>query len=274
MLAARARASSRMASRSRGPPRPSESRESARSRSGQPLSGACAGRRAAAAASTSAWTASSRRRIGSGCASGAARRAASRRPPAPVTVRSIAAEQAALALAREAAQQLEIAPRRGVDQHVAAGHHPPRRRQMRQAALLGQLDIADQRAAGAKLGAREGAEAVERRDPEARLQAALAGQRIRTRDRAAASGGPASRATGGAAPAASSRRSGSSSSPGSIRASSAARRCSLATGPVRKVAGRDVEPGERQRLLALGERGEEVVRGAPRAGCPRSACRA
>jgi hypothetical protein len=51
---------------------------------------------------------------------------------------------------------------------------PSRRRQRRQLAGLRELDVVEQRAAGRDLGAREGAEAVERRDLEGRLQA-LAG---------------------------------------------------------------------------------------------------
>src|SRR5262249_20972317 len=71
-------------------------------------------------------------------------------------------EQRALALAGEAAQQLEIAAGGGVDlQHRALGE-PARRRETRQLAGLGQLDVVDERAGGGELRARERAEAVER----------------------------------------------------------------------------------------------------------------
>ena len=54
------------------------------------------------------------------------------------------------------------------------------------------------------------------------------------------------------------RPSGSSSSPGATRASSAGKVPS-ATAPGQELAGRDVDPGQRQALLAARQRGEEVV---------------
>ena len=87
-------------------------------------------------------------------------------------------EQAALALAGEAREQLEVAPRRGIDQQVGARHNAARRQKAGQTSFLGQLDVADQRATGAELGPGEGAEAIERSDPEARLQPALAREGI------------------------------------------------------------------------------------------------
>ena len=68
---------------------------------------------------------------------------------------------------------------------------------------------------------------------------------------------PSSRQAGRSA-SASSRPSGSSSSPGAMRASSAAS-VPPATGAGQKLAGRDVEPGQRQGLLAAAERGQEIV---------------
>src|SRR5438105_13090128 len=70
-------------------------------------------------------------------------------------------EQAAYALAAEARRQFEVAPGGGVDLHDRARHHPPRRLQMRRAALLGQTDVIDQRPGGGELGAAEIAEPVE-----------------------------------------------------------------------------------------------------------------
>ena len=72
-------------------------------------------------------------------------------------------EERAVAAAREAAGQLEVAPGRGVDLHQAAGAFAHRRAQQRQAAALGQLEVVDDGAERADLGAAEGGEAVERR---------------------------------------------------------------------------------------------------------------
>ena len=87
-----------------------------------------------------------------------------------------------------AAHQLEVAPRRGVDLHRAVGALAARRRQRAAACrLLRQLDIVEQRAAGRDLGAREGAEAVERRDVDRPTAGACARCRCRSAPRAAAS---------------------------------------------------------------------------------------
>ena len=83
-------------------------------------------------------------------------------------------EKAAVAPAVEPAHQLEVAARGGIDLHRAVGAHAVRRRERGELAGLRELDVVEQRAAGRDLGAREGAEAVERCDLEGRLQA-LAG---------------------------------------------------------------------------------------------------
>ena len=131
-------------------------------------------------------------------------------------------EQAALAPPVEPAHQLEIAPRRRIDLHRAVGALAPRRRQRRPLAGLRELDIVEQRAAGRDLGAREGAEAVEHRDVERRLQPLAGIVASRSAPRAAAS---APRSIPRAPPSTrsrASRRSGTSSSPGASRASAAA----------------------------------------------------
>ena len=79
-------------------------------------------------------------------------------------------EQAAIAPPVEALHQLEVAARRRVDLHRAVGPLAARRHQGRALAGLGQLDIVEQRAAGCHLGAREGTETVEHGDVERRLQ--------------------------------------------------------------------------------------------------------
>ncbi len=79
---------SRMAARSRGPPRPTTRRDSARARSGAAASRERVSARVAAS-SAKAATASSRRAIAAGSVSGADSRCASRREPAAVTVRSM-----------------------------------------------------------------------------------------------------------------------------------------------------------------------------------------
>ena len=114
-----------IATRSRGPPRPSERRETARCRSGQPLSAARSAARRAGSVEERLHRiqpAPDRRGAGQG------RREARRQQPAAGAGHGAVdrRQEAALALAGEAAQQLEIAPGRGVDQQVAAGRQPAR----------------------------------------------------------------------------------------------------------------------------------------------------
>ena len=157
----------------------------------------------------------------------------------------------------QAAHQLEIAPRGGIDLHRAVGALAARRRERRQLAGLGELDIVEQRAAGRDLGAREGAEAVERRDVEGacrRLRALSLSKRAEGSGVSTAFHSSSTVFNGSRA----SSRSGTSSSPGASRARAAA------SWPASKrlggeVGGREVEPGQRQLALRLGDGGEIVV---------------
>ena len=81
-------------------------------------------------------------------------------------------EQAALAAAGEGFRKLEVAPGRGVDLHDRALAQPARPAEARQATLLGQLDIIDERAGRGHLGAPERAEGVEGLHAVERLEAA------------------------------------------------------------------------------------------------------
>ena len=141
---------------------------------------------------------------------------------------------------------------------MRAGRHAPRRREARQAAFLGQLDVADERAAGAKLRPREGAEAVERGDAEARLEAPLAGEQIEVvvgQGRQALAPFRPQRGHARVLEQALGRQQLAGRDPRQLRGERAVR-----DRAGQEVAGRHVQPGERQRILALGERGEEVVR--------------
>src|SRR6266851_72852 len=110
---------SRTAARSRGPPRPTTSRASARARSGAALSRAMSSDRIPDAA-TSAATESRRSPIAAGAVNGAARRCANSREPAAVTVRSMADKseprrsplevRTSSRLARVAASMSSVAP--------------------------------------------------------------------------------------------------------------------------------------------------------------------
>ena len=205
----------------------------------------------------SAWTASSRRRIGSARARGAASARGQQTAAGAGHGAVDRGQQAALAVAGEARQQLEIAPGRGIDHQVAAGRLAARRGEARQAALLGQLDVAEQRAARAELGAREGAEAVQRGDPEARLEAALAGQRIelalgQRRQPLAELAPQRPQRVGLEQPLGQQEL--ARLDPGELGGERA-----VLDRRGQELAGRDVEPGERQGLLAAGERGEEIV---------------
>ncbi len=165
---------SRMAARSRGPPRPTASRASARARSGA----ACSRERVSARAATSSTklaTASSRRAIAAGSVSGADSLCASRREPAEVTVRSIALEQRAAPLAGKRAHQFEIAARGLVDRHGGAGAFAQRRRQRRALADLRALDVSHAGRGGGQLEPRQRAEGLAGRHREERGQPPLGG---------------------------------------------------------------------------------------------------
>ncbi len=107
-------------------------------------------------------TASSRASMAPGSVKGAARCSARSRAPAPVTVRSMAAKQAALALARQRLGQLEVAPGRGIDLQEGAGRASAAAGATPAACPLRQLDVIHERARRRDLGAREIAEGVER----------------------------------------------------------------------------------------------------------------
>ena len=125
----------------------------------RPLAGLAQVARAAPRRRRSSCTASRRARWLRGSRSGDASRAASSRAPAPVTVRSMADEQAALLLAGRRAHQFKAGPARGID-HRATPSAPVLRggRTHRLLADLRQIDVAQQRADRGQLGAREAAE--------------------------------------------------------------------------------------------------------------------
>ena len=154
-----------MAARSRGPPRSSVRRESARERSGAAASSARSVVRRSVSASIQA-TASRRAAIAAGSVDGPASRRASSRAPAPVTVRSMAASRLPSPLAGERRRQLEIGARRGVDQHGVAGALADRRGERRVGADLRLLDIGERRRGRREFDAAEAAEAVEAGDAE------------------------------------------------------------------------------------------------------------
>ena len=89
-------------------------------------------------------------------------------------------DQAALALAGERAGQLQVAASGAVDLHGSPGRQTTRRRESRQATLLRQLDVVDERAERRHFRRRERAEPVERLDAEHRLQPAAAGRLVET----------------------------------------------------------------------------------------------
>ena len=92
-------------------------------------------------------------------------------------------EQTSSTLTRKRHVELEIPPGRPIDDHHRAPGQGARRGEPRQPALLGQLDVIDQRAAGAEFGPAEAPEGVERRHLEQRLEAALAGGAVEARRR-------------------------------------------------------------------------------------------
>ena len=87
-------------------------------------------------------------------------------------------EQAALPLAAEGTGQLQIGAGRGVDQHRRRAGIAHRGRERRTGAELGALDIGERGAGRSDLGAREGAEGIERGDAEEFLQAPLGRGRV------------------------------------------------------------------------------------------------
>ena len=89
-------------------------------------------------------------------------RRSNKRPPPAVTVRSITDSKRAFAPAGQAVGQLQIAARGGVDLHRAVRKFLHGRSQQRQFALLGDVQIFDDRPHRAQFRAREAAERVKR----------------------------------------------------------------------------------------------------------------
>ena len=169
-------------------------------------------------------------------------------------------EQRAAAFAGERSGYLEIASCRGVDFHSRPGSEAPRRIDARQPALLGQRDIVERRAAGGNLGAREGAEGVERANAVMGFEPPPAGNAVETGARQRG-GQPAPAFQGGAD---------FHPPPQPVGQDQLTRidprhRLGNHAGIERlglESAGRNVDPGETENPLGLGERGEVVV--APR----------
>ena len=156
---------SRIAARSRGPPRPTTRRASARARSGAAL------RRSRTSAARSVRDEMPdrvvpRARSRAGSVSGAASRCASRREPAAVTVRSIAASSEPRRSPAERAHEFEIGARRLVDGERRALRLAHRRRQRRALAELGALHIGDAGGRRRELEPRQRAERLGGRDRE------------------------------------------------------------------------------------------------------------
>ena len=272
---AAAKMPSRIAARSRGPPRPTTMRDSARARSGAALS--CSRRSARAAlSSTKAATASSRCAISAGSVSGAASRCANSREPAAVTVRSIAARseprrspvsvRMSSRLPRVAWSIASVAPAASRTGGDSGGRLPS----------LGALDISDA-AAAAVSSTRENApnEAVvatreKRRQPPLRGRAVehVAGQRRHRRQRA-----QIRRKFGVGI-----ERVGDDDLARLDARDLGGERRAVAFGDA-EFAGRNVDPGERETVFARRRRGRAP---APADNCcawrraanPRSACRA
>ncbi len=133
---------SRRPARSRGPPRPTDSRASARDMSGAARSVVRMSSRAALSA-TKVAIASSRRAIAALSVSGAASRCASSRDPAGGHRAVDGIEQRAAPFARQRARQFEIGAGRRIDRHRGAGGFARRRRQRRALSDLGAVDIGD-----------------------------------------------------------------------------------------------------------------------------------
>ena len=96
---------------------------------------------------------------------GRASRSASRRAPGEVTVRSMARQERAFALARQSAFEFEAGAGGRVDGHDLGAHRPARRTQERRTARLGGLDVRRDQAERHHLGGGEVAEPVEGSHP-------------------------------------------------------------------------------------------------------------
>ena len=134
---------SRIAARSRGPPRSSASRDSARSRSGTLRSCARAPPPRLRVAREDAPPRPGAPGSAAASVEGPFSRVSSSRAPRPGHRAVDRGEQRALAPAAEAARQLQVPPRRRVDRHQPARRLARRRPEQRQPALLGQLEVVD-----------------------------------------------------------------------------------------------------------------------------------
>jgi hypothetical protein len=152
---------SRIAARSRGPPRATAIRVKARARSGTAFSRARRSDRAALS-SKKAPTVSRRCAIAAASVRGAASRCASSRAP----------------LAGNGADELEIAARRLIDGKRGAGIFARRHRQRRPFAELGALDIGDGGSGGGEFETGEGAERRGRRHAKESREPPLGGGAI------------------------------------------------------------------------------------------------
>ncbi len=165
---------SRMAARSRGPPRPTANRDNERARSGAACSRERVSARAAASPAKLA-TESSRLAICSGSVSGADSRWASSRDPAAVTVRSTASSKRAAPVSGQRAHQFEIAAGRLIDRHAGPGALAQGRRQRRSLADLRAFDIGHARCGGRDLKPCQRPESLAGRHGEERGQPPLSG---------------------------------------------------------------------------------------------------
>ena len=121
----------------------------------------------------------SRASIAARSVSGAEISSASKRRPGGGLAAVDLAEQASGNASRDRAAQLEAVAGRGVDRHVRSSAAIRRGASSRVAgALLGRVEIGEQPARRGQLGARRRAEPVERRQPEPRLERALARQAV------------------------------------------------------------------------------------------------
>ena len=154
--------------------------------------------------------------------------------------------------------QLEIAPRRRVDQHQALGLDAPRPVEAGQSPFLRQLEIAQDGAGRRQLGPAERAEPVERGDAEGDAQAALGADAVEARVR--------QRRDGGTGLAAGAVELGQQPGRDQDLAGGQARECGRQLAPGDRFggegAGRDVDPGEAELGPARGQCRQPVA--APR----------
>ncbi len=190
---------------------------------------------------------------------GAAMRSASRRAPGPVRVRSMVASRLPSRRPSRLFTSSRLRRVAGSISIVPSARSRRRRHQGRALAGLGQLDIVEQRPQAATSRPREGTETVEHGDVEGRLRRLLAGiDAVEPRRGAAASGRQFHSSSAVLSGSRASSRSGTSSSPG---ASAPARPPTWpgSSGWVAKSAVDEIEPGQRQLALGLGQRREVVV---------------